>query len=136
MKSLFIALGLALISSTLFAQNNVFVFSQNKCYFQHQDEMQDVFKEKNAPILDALVKEGKLVDWGVLTHSWGDEWNWNIYYVAEDLNKFHEAFGEYFTKVREQDPDLMEKLGKWCFEHKDSMYTKIIGYTPEADKED
>ena len=135
MRNVFVALFLSFISSHLFAQNNVVVFSQNKCYFQHQDEMQEEFKAKSAPILNALVKEGKLVNWGVLTHAWGDEWNWNVYYVAEDFSKFHEAFGEYFSKLQE-DPDLQEKFGKWCFEHKDSMYTQIIGYTAEADQED
>ena len=31
-----------------------------------------------------LVNEGKIFNYGMLTHSWGDEWNVVYYYVVEN----------------------------------------------------
>ena len=135
MKKLIILLLSTYCSLSLFAQNVTVVFSQNKCYFQFEEENTKLWKEQLAPILNDLVKQEKLIDWGVLTHAWGDEWNWNVYYVAENQNKFNDAFGEFFERVLENNPDVMKEFGKFCFEHKDSIYTEIMGYNEEENTE-
>jgi hypothetical protein len=76
-----------------------------------------------------LVEQGKLINWGVLTHAWGDEYNWNTFYVAESHSKFLEAWDEFIKKVIENDPDAMDIIDDWCWEHKDSIYTQVMGYS-------
>jgi hypothetical protein len=110
------------------------VFSQNKCHFNNIDDLNKMTEEKIGPVLNELVKEGQLLNWGVLTHSWGDEWNWNMFYVAENQSKFQEAWGAMVERVMEKEPNLFEQFGEWCFEHKDSIYSQIAGYTPEEEE--
>jgi len=107
MKKLIILLLSTYCSLTLFAQNVTVVFSQNKCHFNNVEDMNKFWKEQATPILNDLVKQEKLIDWGVLTHAWGDEWNWNVYYVAENQNKFNEAWGELIKRLIENNPDAI-----------------------------
>src|SRR3970040_3055799 len=51
--------------------------------------------EKFAPILNGLVDEGMLESWGLFNHTWGDEWNMNVWYVAKDMMAFEIFWYEY-----------------------------------------
>jgi len=115
-------------SLTVTAQDVTVVFSQNKCKMNKLSDLQKMMEENGAVILNDLVEQEKLIDWGVMTHAWGDEYNWNVYYVAESHTKFLEAWDEFIKQVAENDPEFGDKLWEICWEHKDSIYTKIMGY--------
>ena len=115
-------------SLTVTAQDVTVVFSQNKCKMNKLSDLQKMMEENGAVILNDLVEQEKLIDWGVLTHAWGDEYNWNVYYVAESHAKFLEAWDEFIKRVGENDPEFGDKLWEICWEHKDSIYTQIMGY--------
>src|SRR5688572_24998649 len=70
------------------AQPGIVVVSSQKCRFTALNEISQLMRQTGAPILDDLVRQGKLMGWGVLEHAWGDEWNNIIYYTARDLNTF------------------------------------------------
>ena len=127
MKKFIPTLVIMLLGSTLMAQTVTVVLSQNKCKSNKISELRKMMEENGAPILDDLVEQGKLINWGVLTHAWGDEHNWNVFYVAESHSKFLEAWDEFIARVMENDPDVNEKIGDICWEHKDSIYTQIMG---------
>ena len=127
MKKFIPTLVIMLFCSTLMAQTVTVVLSQNKCKSNKISELRKMMEENGAPILNDLVEQGKLINWGVLTHAWGDEHNWNVFYVAESHSKFLEAWDEFITRVMENDPDANEKIGDICWEHKDSIYTQIMG---------
>lgn len=89
-------------------------------------EMQDVLNQGDslaAPILDELVNEGLLYGWGVLTHAWGDEYNYNIYYIAMDHAAFVKAFDEFVKRMGERHPDSWRKVVQHLKTHKDNMYS-------------
>lgn len=89
-------------------------------------EMQTVLQQGDslaAPVLDELVDEGLLYGWGVLTHAWGDEYNYNIYYIAKDHASFVKAFDEFVKRMGERHPDSWRKVVQHLKAHKDNMYS-------------
>lgn len=110
------------------AQNPTIVFSQNKCDYGKLTALREKSKEVVAPILNDLVQKGDLLNWGVLEHEWGDEWNWNMYYAAKDIPTFLSSFNAFIEKAQEMDPEFMSEIWETCFEHKDAMYTETMGY--------
>jgi len=75
------------------------------------------------PILDEMMKKGKLLGWGVLEHAWGDEWNWNIYYAVESHAAFLEFWKAYIAKLNERHPDWRKQIKGLCTAHKDNIYS-------------
>lgn len=105
-------------------QPGTIVVSQNIC--QDVSEANEWGREIAGPVLDELVAEGRLLGWGILNHGWGDEWNFVIYYAAEDIPAFHTAFGEFFSRATERHPDFLERLESNCTRHKDNIYRVVI----------
>ena len=110
------------------AQNPTVVFSQNKCDYGKLDSMREKVKEVSAPILNNLVQQGALLNWGILEHQWGDEWNWNMYYAAKDIPTFLNAFQTFVSESSKADPTFITDFWEACMEHKDAMYTESVGY--------
>ena len=82
------------------------------------------------PEVDQLVAEGKLMDYGLARHSWGDEWNVVDYWVAADLPSFQAAFNEVLRRYRDraaQEPsrDGERPFGEICSAHKDNIYNLV-----------
>ncbi len=125
---LFFAFSL-LWSGNILAQHPTVVFSQNKCDYGKLEVIRESTASVLAPILNNLVQQGDLLNWGILEHSWGDEWNWNIYYAAKDVPTFLSAFDDLVGEAMEDDPEWMNEFWEACFEHKDAMYTETMGYT-------
>ena len=127
MKKLLLLPVFCLLISHYNANAQIVVFSQNKCYL---DKVGDLIKsvEEFGEFANAQVDNGNLSNWGVLTHNWGDEWNYNVYYSAESLQKFQTAFGEIIKNYSEKYPDGMKKFQESCFEHKDSIYSSAYAY--------
>ncbi len=123
---------LMLVFLTLFLAYSVnaqiVVFSQNKCYSDKVEEVLKSSKEEFGPFLNAQVDAGNLVNWGILTHHWGDEWNFNIYYSAENMEKFQSAFDEAIKGYVEKYPEGVKKFQSACFEHKDNIYNMSYAY--------
>lgn len=120
---------LALGTMSIWAQNPTIVFSQNKCDYGNLDNLREQTRNTMAPILNNLVQEGKLINWGILEHRWGDEWNWNIYYAAKDIPTFLDAFQTMISEGTKADPEFTSRIWETCFEHKDAMYAETMGYT-------
>lgn len=134
MKNLMIVL--VILFSVGAANAQFVVVSQNKCNMNNISDLNKLIKESGGVILNDLVKEGKLMNWGVMNHNWGDEWNWVIYYVAEDRGKFFGVWDEFVKRFKEKDPEAFDKFGQWCTEHKDSMYTQVDGYDNSQENAD
>lgn len=108
----------------------VVVVSSNKCSFTGLEEVNKWWRATAAPILDDLVRQGRLVGWGVLAHAWGDEWNSVTYYTTRDLNTFNAAFGEFIRVAMQRDPTMMQRISSWCSEHKDNVYNTVVMNAP------
>ena len=81
--------------------------------------------EKFAPILNGLVDEGMLESWGLFNHTWGDEWNMNVWYVAKDMMAFEIFWDEYMKRIS---ADAWKELRGYILEHKDNIYTIMNQY--------
>lgn len=105
------------------AKPGTLVFSQNICPIENMPKLEAALDSIFAPILDKFIDEGKLFGWGVLTHAWGDEWNWNYYYIVENHRAFLDFFDEYVKRVQEQHPGLMNEIRPLITRHKDNIYS-------------
>ena len=104
------------------ARPGVIVVSQNKCRLDAVARVDSLNAAVFYPILDEMVRDGRLLSWGVLDHLWGDEWNVVIYYTAADLAAFNAAFSEVGRRLTQRQPNFMTGLGQYCTEHKDNIY--------------
>lgn len=99
------------------------VVSQWKCDYQHLDKLQAEVDSLFLPIWQDLVDEGQLVNVGAFYHQWGDAWNYNVYYVAEDKAAFFDAWEQFAQRAEEAMPeDEDPAVFKYCSEHKDNIY--------------
>ncbi len=100
-----------------------FVLSQNMVPLSDVEELNVLSDSLFVPILNELVDEGKLLSYGLLSHAWGDEWNYNIYYITKDYPAFIEFFNEYVKRVTEKQSDALSKAVSLIKAHKDNMYS-------------
>lgn len=115
------------------AQPGVVVVSYNKCALDAPARLDSLNALAFYPVLDELVRDGRLMGWGVLTHAWGDEWNYVIYYTAASTVAFHGAWDELVRRVRQRRPNFMADFTPACTEHKDNIYSvSRVGITPPA----
>ena len=101
-----------------------FVLSENKVPFNQMGTINAIMDTTSSVILDQMVEEGLLKDWGVLRHAWGNEWNLNIYYVTESHEAFVTFWDEYVSRMQEQHPAALEKILSMTDAHRDNMYTR------------
>jgi hypothetical protein len=100
----------------------VLVVSQQKCKFTTMPQLDAWWRANAAPILNDLVRQGRLRAWGVFEHAWGDEWNWGIYYIGNDLPTFMTTFDGFFAELHRRQPNFMATFESFCTEHRDNMY--------------
>ena len=83
------------------------------------------------PILKELVDEKFIYSFGFFSHTWGDEWNSNVWYTAKDLSSFDKFWDEYVSRVNKRHPGSFAATVKYFQAHKDNIYT-IRGQYPAA----
>ncbi|HUF31053.1 MAG TPA: hypothetical protein VMM77_10435 [Gemmatimonadaceae bacterium] len=114
-------------------QPGVIVVSYNKCSMRAPAQLDSLNALAFFPVLDELINERRLLGWGVLGHAWGDEWNYVIYYTAENVAAFHSAFNEAVRRVGQRRPDVWDAFATLCTEHKDNIYSvRRLGVQPPA----
>lgn len=83
------------------------------------------------PILKELVDEKFIYSFGFFSHTWGDEWNSNVWYTAKDMGTFDKFWDEYVSRVNKRHPGSFAATVKYFQAHKDNIYT-IRGQYPAA----
>ena len=116
--------------NSLFAQEaeekelpKTLVFSQNIIAMKDLSKLQALSDSVFSPIVSQMVDEGKLFGWGQLNHAWGDEWNFNLYYIAKDHKAFLDFWNEYIKRVSEEHPNAVSQWINLVQEHKDNIYS-------------
>lgn len=101
----------------------VVAFSLWKCPFGNLSEAVEISNAERGDVYDAMVEEGMIQGWGVLTHLWGDEWNLVFYTLAEDAQAAIEASSEFFRRIGEVDPEgeITQRFFELCPTHKDNI---------------
>jgi hypothetical protein len=100
-----------------------FVMNQFKVPYQNVARFNALQDSIFAPLLDEFMEEGKLQGWGVLTHAWGDEWNYNWYYVTENHKAFLDFWGEFVGRVNMRFPGTYSEIEGLFTDHKDNFYS-------------
>lgn len=113
-------------------QTEFMMLNQHVCPYDNMDEMMTLAEEEIAPILDEMQAEGEISDWGILTHAWGDEYNFNFFVVADDQRTFLDAFDLFGERSAERETDWIEEWESLCTMHKDNMYTLHRYGRPDA----
>lgn len=100
-------------------------------YFKCSPEAAGVeMLNRGQPIVEELIAEGQLIDYGLARHSWGDEWNVVDYWIAADLPAFQAAFNEVLRRFRERSagqptPEGQRPFNEICTAHKDNIYALV-----------
>lgn len=85
------------------------------------------------PVVRQMIAEGKFVDYGLMTHAWGDDWNVVDYFVVSDLGAFFANFAELVRRVSAALPPATnppQAFNEVCTAHKDVIYNIV---PPTAD---
>ena len=100
-----------------------FMMNQHVCPGEGLDGMMESVETMMGPIMGELRDEGMIDDWGVLTHAWGDEYNFNFYMIADDHEAWLAAWGEMVGRMNERHEGWAGDLSEYCTMHKDNLYT-------------
>lgn len=122
------ALTALLVTPTALAQgveidSRFMMLNQHVCPPENMGAVMDFVESTMAPALAATEEAGEIDDWGVLTHNWGDEWNFNFYIVAEDHRAFLDAWEALVGRLNEARPGWYDEFAPLCTMHKDNLYT-------------
>jgi len=110
------------------AENPLLVVSFQKVKMADVGATNKLINEKLAPILNGLVDDKMLLGWGLFNHTWGDEWNVNVWYTVKDMAAFDVFWEEYITRINDKQPDAWKTLRGYIQEHKDNIYTIMNQY--------
>src|SRR3970040_631450 len=89
-----------------FAQNDeqpLLIVSFNMVSMSNMGTVSRIADSIFIPILKELVDEGMIYSFGQFNHSWGDEWNYNLWYTAKDMASFEKFWDEIFKRGRERE---------------------------------
>jgi hypothetical protein len=122
-----LALSIALlVPAALAAQDGpllgTVVLSFNKCDLDQVGYISQLTDSAVVPIVQELVNEGKIFNYGLLTHNWGDEWNVVYYYVVENHQSFLNFWSDFVSRVQVRHPGLFSEFQARCSEHRDNIY--------------
>ncbi len=108
------------------------VLSFNKCDLSKVGDIVRMTDSAVVPIAQELVNEGKIFNYGLMTHDWGDEWNVVYYYVVESHEAFLGFWNEFVSRIQQRHPTLFGEFLSRCSEHKDNIYGHAAFTGPPA----
>jgi len=103
-------------------ENPLLVVSFNQVPLSEMGKLGRIADSLFVPILKGLVDEGMIYGFGRFTHAWGDEWNWNVWYVVKDMTSFEKFWDEYVKRASERHPGAFQSITKHFQAHKDNIY--------------
>ena len=110
------------------SEQPLLVVSFQKVKMADVGSMNKMINEKFAPILNGMVDDKMLLSWGLFNHTWGDEWNVNVWYTVKDMASFDNFWEEYIKRINEKQPDAWKEMRGYIMERKDNIYTIMNQY--------
>lgn len=114
------------ISESNFAQSNeqpLLIVSFNMVPMSDVGKVNKIVDSVFTPVLKELVDEGFIFNFGFFSHTWGDEWNSNVWYTAKDMSSFDKFWDEYVSRMNKRHPGAFAATTKYFQAHKDNIYT-------------
>lgn len=133
-SSLALFVSLTLAGSAVTAQQapdeprpGVTVVRYFQCSLGKTSEAVRMLNEDFRPYAQEQIDAGRLMDYGILTHAWGDEWNVVDYFIAEDMETWGSAWSAILSSLGEGDPEgeMFQAFAELCPDHKDNIYTVV-----------
>jgi uncharacterized short protein YbdD (DUF466 family) len=109
-----------------FAQSNdqpLLIVSFNMVPMSDVGKVNKMVDSVFTPVLKELVDEGFIFSFGFFSHTWGDEWNSNVWYTAKDMSSFDKFWDEYVSRMNKRHPGAFAATTKYFQAHKDNIYT-------------
>ncbi|MEZ4699970.1 MAG: hypothetical protein R2834_06540 [Rhodothermales bacterium] len=120
--TLLVALSSVSLAQDAAAPQGFLMFHQNKVAGLDVPRLNQLADSIMRPVLDAMVEEQIIMSWGILTHEWGDEWNWNWYLTTADHASFVSAWAEFSKRIMERFPDGVPEMMQYLQAHKDNQF--------------
>lgn len=133
-KTVFV-LGFAVVGANALAQEEVkevapamFTYATYfYCDVTGQDRVDEIFIKENAPVLDKMIKEGLIENYGWLAHHTGGKWRRVQYYQAPSVNGLLDAQTEMIKRMTAAYPTANNDFGKICNAHEDYVWKVETG---------
>lgn len=103
-----------------------FIVSAHQCNRAGLEALLERDRERAAPLMQALVNEGKLIQAGEAVHQWGDDHNLLTWLAAADISSALDAYEEMTARYTEAHPDDRLFI-ETCPKHRDYFYTRRGG---------
>jgi len=106
-----------------------------KCDIAHLGEIVQGMNTYAKPAAQEMIDEGMITNWGLMVHSWGDEWNVVSHMTGEDPAALMTANAELNSRTAAnaeaggEDMDMPPPLVRYCTNHKDNFYTNAAYIT-------
>ena len=105
-----------------------------KCNFGYIGELVEGVEESGLPVAQAMVDEGDLFAYGMMTHAWGDEWNVMFYTATHDESSFMQATSDLQSRqFQAMGQEMLTSFLENCSGHRDNIYSMRILTTPRAE---
>jgi hypothetical protein len=91
------------------------------CTASGQERADEIVKESEAPVYDALVEEGVISSWGWLSHHTGGQWRRINYFQSDSVDGLLDAQEEMQKRFDAQGGD--DEMADICYAHDDYIWT-------------
>lgn len=99
------------------------MMNYNKVHYKDQTKAYTLFETYFVPEFDKMVDQGKISNFGLLGHGWGDEWNMNYFITAKTQQELMHTFSEVFKATRQSmGAEKWNEFMALIVEHKDNLY--------------
>jgi hypothetical protein len=140
LKKTIILLGFVAVGSTALAQEeakeeapSILTYATYfYCDVTGQDRVDEIFKKESAPVLDTMVKDGLISNWGWLAHHTGGQWRRIQYYQASGVNGLLDAQKEMNKRMEAANPSGNDDFGKICNAHDDYVWEVEAGSSGDS----
>ena len=94
------------------------------CDADSEKDADEVFKERDAPVLDKLMEDGKIMSWGWLVHHTGGKWRRIRYFQADSIDGVFDGLDAYGDAINAlDDEESAEKFADACDAHDDYVWS-------------
>lgn len=105
-----------------------------KCNFGSMGAIADLMETNVLPIGQSMVDDNDLFVYGMMMHSWGDEWNLMFYSAAQSGSDIVDAVQELNGRTLEAvGQEGFQLLVDSCTEHRDNIYSMPVFTQPRSD---
>ena len=104
------------------------------CDVATQGAMDAAVETNEKSVLDKWVEDGKLMNWGYLSHYMGGKWRRAHYYVSPTMADALTNQSEIYREIYSDNPDGLRARNEACAGHDDYIWALEQGTGPVADR--